>query len=85
MQSRTGGDPVKCYGTSSVQSPPPHPVRYMYSQIVCCGGWGVPQVALYSLWAVISQMNPGPYRPLYLWGWHVGGIKRTALCQGGVR
>ena len=21
---------------------------------------------------VISQMNPGPYRPLYLWGWRVG-------------
>ena len=24
---------------------------------------------------VISQMNPGPYRPLYLWGWRVGGAK----------
>ena len=22
---------------------------------------------------VITLMNPGPYRPLYLWGWHVGG------------
>jgi hypothetical protein len=20
---------------------------------------------------VITLMNPGPYRPLYLWGWHV--------------
>ena len=33
---------------------------------------------------VISQMNPGPYWPLYLWGWHVGRGQRTALCQGGV-
>ena len=33
---------------------------------------------------VISQMNPGPYWPLYLWGWLVGRGQRTALCQGGV-
>ena len=32
---------------------------------------------------VISLMNPGPYWPLYLWGWLVGGDQRTALCQGG--
>ena len=24
---------------------------------------------------VISQMNPGPYRPLYLWGLHVGRLQ----------
>jgi hypothetical protein len=24
---------------------------------------------------VISQMNPGPYWPLYLWGPHVGGLQ----------
>ena len=24
---------------------------------------------------VISPMNPGPYRPLYLWGLHVGGFQ----------
>jgi hypothetical protein len=23
---------------------------------------------------VIMLMNPGPYWPLYLWGWRVGGI-----------
>ena len=23
---------------------------------------------------VITLMNPGPYRPLYLWGWLVGGV-----------
>jgi hypothetical protein len=34
---------------------------------------------------VIKLMYPGPYRPLYLWGWHVGGDQRSALCQGGVR
>ena len=33
---------------------------------------------------VITLMYPGPYRPLYLWGWLVGGDQRTALCQGGV-
>ena len=33
---------------------------------------------------VITLMNPGPYWPLYLWGWHVGRGQRTALCQGGV-
>jgi hypothetical protein len=33
---------------------------------------------------VITLMYPGPYRPLYLWGWLVGGVQRTALCQGGV-
>ena len=26
---------------------------------------------------VINLMNPGPYRPLYLWGFHVGGDQRT--------
>jgi hypothetical protein len=34
---------------------------------------------------VITLMNPGPYRPLYLWGFLVGGVQRSALCQGGVR
>ena len=34
---------------------------------------------------VIILMNPGPYRPFYLWGPLVGGDQRTALCQGGVR
>ena len=33
---------------------------------------------------VITLMNPGPYRPLYLWGWLVGRGQRTAPCQGGV-
>ena len=33
---------------------------------------------------VISQMNPGPYRPLCVGGWRVGRGQRTALCQGGV-
>jgi hypothetical protein len=37
---------------------------------------------------VISQMNPGPYRPLYLWGmlwgWHVeGGSTNRPLPRGG--
>jgi hypothetical protein len=34
---------------------------------------------------VIKLMNPGPYRPLYLWGPLVGGDQRSAPCQGGVR
>ena len=25
---------------------------------------------------VIKLMYPGPYRPLYLWGWLVGGVQR---------
>jgi len=33
---------------------------------------------------VITLMNPGPYWPLYLWGFHLGGDQRTAPCQGGV-
>jgi hypothetical protein len=33
---------------------------------------------------VITLMNPGPYRPLYLWGFLLGGDQRTAPCQGGV-
>ena len=34
---------------------------------------------------VITLMYPGPYWPLYLWGFLVqGGRKRTAPCQGGV-
>ena len=33
---------------------------------------------------VITLMNPGPYWPLYLWGPLVGGVQRTAPCQGGV-
>ena len=33
----------------------------------------------------IKLMNPGPYRPLYLWGPRVGGDQRSAPCQGGVR
>ena len=33
---------------------------------------------------VITLMNPGPYWPLYLWGWLVGRGQRTAPCQGGV-
>ncbi len=32
---------------------------------------------------VISLMNPGPYWPLYLWGWHVGGVQRTAASAKG--
>jgi len=44
------------------------------------GGKGSPGVIL----SVITLMNPGPYRPLYLWGWHVGRGQRTAPCQGGV-
>ena len=33
---------------------------------------------------VISQMNPGPYRPLCVGGPLVGGVQRTAPRQGGV-
>jgi hypothetical protein len=29
------------------------------------------------------QMNPGPYRPLYLlWGLHVGGVNEPPLARG---
>ena len=33
---------------------------------------------------VISQMNPGPYWPLYLWGWHVhvGGDNEPPSAKG---
>ena len=26
---------------------------------------------------VITLMNPGPYRPLYLWGWQAGTVARS--------
>ena len=33
---------------------------------------------------VITLMNPGPYRPLYLWGWLVGGCQTNRpLPRGG--
>ena len=33
---------------------------------------------------VITLMNPGPYRPLYLWGWHVGRLQTIRpLPRGG--
>jgi hypothetical protein len=33
---------------------------------------------------VITLMNPGPYRPLYLWGPHVGGCQTNRpLPRGG--
>ena len=47
------------------------------SIIQWAGGKGSP--------GVITLMNPGPYWPLYLWGFLVGGDQRTALCQEGVQ
>jgi hypothetical protein len=38
---------------------------------------------IYECLGVIKLMNPGPYRPLYLWGWLVGGINEPPPAKGG--
>ena len=39
------------------------------SMIQWAGGKGSP--------GVITLMNPGPYWPLYLWGFHLGGVQAS--------
>ncbi len=30
----------------------------------------------------IMLMNPGPFTPVYLWGWHVGGFDEPPSAKG---